>query len=102
MGGFAMDSISINKDKFIERLKQVKRQGIDDLIAYLEETDFFSAPASTRYHSSFDGGLVAHSLMTHKCLIRQSAIMDIPAETLTICGLLHDLCKANFYQKVTK
>ena len=50
------------KEKFIELLKSTNRLGIEDLISFLEKTDFFTAPASTRFHGSFEGGLVEHSL----------------------------------------
>ena len=50
------------KEKFIELLKSTNRPGIEDLISFLEKTDFFTAPASTRFHGSFEGGLVEHSI----------------------------------------
>ena len=51
------------KDEFIYLLKNTKRENIDKLIEWLEkETDFFSAPASTKYHLNYEGGLLVHSL----------------------------------------
>lgn len=45
------------KNKILDRLRSIKRDGIEDLIKYLlEETDYFTAPASTKFHSNFDGG----------------------------------------------
>ena len=62
-----------DKTRFIEALQDSGRDGIDDLIEYLEtETDFFTAPASTQYHGAVPGGLVAHSL----------AVMDAVVEPL--------------------
>lgn len=94
------------KDKFIEIFKEnVTRPGSDRLLAWLESTDFFTAPASTRFHLSRPGGLVEHSVHVYNRLL---ALCDMEAqttpgfnaptlETMTICGLLHDVCKANFY-----
>ena len=50
------------KEKFLKILKTVKREGIDELIEFLEKTDFFKAPASTRFHGNYEGGLVEHSI----------------------------------------
>ena len=51
-----------NKERFIELLRSTKREGIEKLIDFLEKTDFFTAPASTRFHMSCEGGLLQHSL----------------------------------------
>ena len=45
------------KEKFLELLRTVKRDGIEDLINFLEKSDFFKAPASTRFHGNYEGGL---------------------------------------------
>ena len=50
------------KEKMLELLKSINREGIDKLISFLEKTDFFEAPASTRFHGSYAGGLVEHSI----------------------------------------
>ena len=50
------------KEKFLELLRKTKREGIENLISFIEKTDFFTAPASTRFHGSFEGGLLEHSL----------------------------------------
>ena len=57
-----------NKERFIELLRSTKREGIEKLIDFLEKTDFFTAPASTRFHSSYEGGLLQHSLNVYDCL----------------------------------
>ena len=81
--------------------RDVHRPGADKLLAWLESTDFFTAPASTRFHGSFEGGLVKHSLLVHRRL--QLLLETVPgapkasAETVAITALLHDVCKANFY-----
>ena len=56
------------KEKFLELLKTVKREGMEDLINFLEKSDFFKAPASTRFHGNYEGGLVEHSLKVYEIL----------------------------------
>ena len=90
-------------------LTQVKRDGIQDLLNYMQnETDFFMAPASSQYHCSYKGGLVVHSITVYERIRR--VCRDLPkefltennkenlAESATLVSLLHDLCKANFYK----
>jgi hypothetical protein len=89
------------KDEFLEAFSlSVKRPGADRLLAWLEKTDFFTAPASTRFHGDHEGGLVEHSVNVYHRL--QTEIKALPAtpsdETVAVCGLLHDICKANFYK----
>ena len=90
------------KKQFLELLKTVNRNGIEDLINFLEKSDFFTAPASTRYHGSYEGGLVEHSLKVYEILshkVKTSIIpIDIPEESIIIIALLHDICKANYYK----
>ena len=97
------------KERFIQLYQAfVKRPGADKLLAWLETTDFFEAPASTRFHLSRPGGLVEHSVHVYERLralfIAEKERADLCAgitsqeeETIAICGLLHDVCKANFY-----
>ena len=56
------------KEEYLKLLKQVKREGIGDLIQFLEKSDFFKAPASTRFHVDHEGGLVEHSLKVYEIL----------------------------------
>ena len=90
------------KEKFIELLKSTNRPGIEDLISFLEKTDFFTAPASTRFHGSFEGGLVEHSLKVYEILdykAKNNVLkLEIPDDTIKIVSLLHDICKLNFYK----
>lgn len=95
------------KQKFIETYnREIKRDGAKELLGWLESSDFFTAPASTRYHSSYEGGLVGHSLtvfeeLSHLLASNQSE--NLPsAETVAIIGLLHDVCKVNFYKEDTR
>lgn len=89
--------------EFESLLLSTHREGIDKLIAYLKlKTDFFSAPASTRFHSSCPGGLLQHSMNVYKMLKAKSQTETWKStlsreDTIIIVSLLHDICKANFY-----
>lgn len=88
------------KDEFIDIYKKnIKRTGSEDLLKWLPTTDFFTAPASAKYHCACEGGLLLHSLNVYKVLNERyfDSGTDI-AESFAICGLLHDLCKAQFYK----
>ena len=89
------------KEEIINLLKKVKRDGINDLIHMLQSTDFFTAPCSTKYHLAREEGLAEHSLNVYKLLKEkiERYKIDIPEESIIICGLLHDVCKINFYKK---
>ncbi len=98
-----------DKERFIEIYKNnIKREGADKLLEYLlsPASDFFTAPASARFHSSFEGGLVSHSLNVYDCLksyletdrARQFGF-DYSDESIAIVALLHDLCKVGVYKK---
>jgi hypothetical protein len=95
------EKIKESKEEFIALLKSTGRPGMDELIGWLEEgTDFFSAPAATRAHGVFEGGLLVHSLNVYKVLTSFSKnISDLDPKSVIIVGLLHDLCKTNFYKK---
>lgn len=88
------------REAFKEAFSVIKRDGADALMRWLESTDFFTAPASTRYHGSHEGGLVEHSLNVTERLAKLALAegLAVTPETVAICGLLHDVCKANFYK----
>lgn len=88
------------KEKFIKLAKEnVLREGINDLLKYLEEeTDFYTAPASTKYHGSYKGGLLEHSINVFNELKDSKYINNYSKETLTLVSLFHDICKANIYK----
>ena len=97
------------KQEFIDIFKtHIKREGADKLLAHLmsSASDFFTAPASTRYHGAYEGGLVEHSLNVYECLcdymererVRELYGLEASNETIAIVALLHDLCKMNFYK----
>lgn len=90
------------KEEFLKLLRTVKREGMEDFIKFLESTDFFTAPASTRFHGDFAGGLVEHSMKVYEILVEKvktsSKPIEVSEDTLKIVALLHDVCKANFYK----
>ena len=105
-----MKTIEENILRFDNLLGSVQRDGMDRLLNYIKtKTDFYKAPASTRFHLACDGGLLQHSLNVYDCLaakrnspVWKDVLQDIPEESLIISALLHDLCKANFYVEGTK
>lgn len=82
------------KEEFIRLLQETNREGMDQLIAFLKSSDFFEAPASTRFHGAFAGGLLAHSMKVYEILKTKTPDSD----SVRIIALLHDICKANFYK----
>ena len=97
-----------NREKFIEIYNScIKREGADKLLEFLtspERSDFFTAPASTRFHGAYEGGLLEHSLNVYECLddfVKRPRLRDkygftFSDESVAIVALLHDLCKVNF------
>ena len=90
------------KEEFLGLLKNINREGMDKLIEFIEKSDFFKAPASTRYHGAYEGGLLEHSMKVYEILLNKvkNSVIEINAseETLVIIALLHDICKVNFYK----
>ena len=104
-----MSDLKALKDKFVEIYKEnITRPGSDRLLDYLlsDSSDFFTAPASTRYHGSYEGGLCEHSIHVYECLknylererVKDEYNLDFSDETIAIVSLLHDLCKVNLYR----
>ena len=95
------------KERFIEIYKKnITREGADKLLEYLISSDFFEAPASARFHSSYPGGLVDHSLNVYDCLVdylsspsAKKLGFEYTDESVAIVALLHDLCKIAVYKK---
>ncbi len=97
-----------DKERFIQiYTENIKRDGADKLLDFLEnKSDFFTAPASTRYHNAFEGGLLRHSLNVYDCMcaymerqrVREQYSLTATAETIAVVALLHDVCKVNFYK----
>lgn len=90
-----------NKVRFSKIFNEfIKRDGAEKLLAYLDKSDFFVAPASTKFHGAYEGGLCEHCLNVYNRLkTLQTTESD---ETIAVCALLHDLCKVNFYVKDTR
>ena len=90
------------REEFLKLLKSTQREGIDKLIEFIEKTDFFKSPASTRYHGNFEGGLLEHSLKVYEILkekVQNASIkINTPEESLILIALLHDICKVNYYK----
>lgn len=99
------------KTEFIEILKATERENVGYVIEDLEDLGFFEAPASCKNHYNFEGGLVEHSLNVYRiaCVLktemaklRPDVVERIPDDSIAIAALLHDVCKADIYKKVTK
>lgn len=92
------------KDKFCEIYnKYIKREGAKELLDFLLSSDFFDAPASTKFHGCHEGGLVEHSLNVYnrfRILVDNEKHIDekLSDESVAICGLLHDICKVGYYK----
>ena len=100
------------KEEFIEIFKtHITREGADKLLDYLtNKSDFFTAPASARYHGSYAGGLCEHSLNVYHCLVdylgrervQELYGLEYSDESIAIVALLHDLCKIGCYKPGTR
>ena len=102
-------------ERYESLLKSTNRDGIDKLIEFIRKSDFYTAPASTRFHNCHEGGLLEHSLNVYDCLynkvkstdVFKNALSDSAKEfwdtddfekTIIIVALLHDLCKMFMYE----
>ena len=92
------------KEEFINLLMSTRREGIEYVIEDLEELGFFTAPASTNFHSNNEQGLLEHSLKVCKVglMLREQMILmnkdlenQLPLDSVIISTLLHDVCKSN-------
>jgi len=102
-----------NKERFIDIYKKnIHREGSERLLDFLmsKNSDFFESPASARFHGSYEGGLLEHSLNVYDCLkdylsrnrVKETYHLSYSEETIAIVALLHDLCKINCYKKGTR
>lgn len=99
------------KEEFIELLRSTEREGVGDVIEGLEEMGFFTAPASAGHHLNTEGGLVLHSINTCKAAltvwegmkkIEPTLEKEVERDSVIIASLLHDVCKADIYQRTVK
>lgn len=94
------------KKEFMQIFSSVTREGKSGLIKWLETSDFFTAPASTKYHGNYEGGLCEHSVNVYKNLkflcknIKE--FQSVSEETIVISALLHDVTKVNCYKADTR
>lgn len=87
-----------SKERFVENFRsQVTRPGAGELLAWLETTDFFEAPAGAKHHGAYPGGLVDHSLNVYDELLIDLGARAYSMETRAVCALLHDVCKVGVY-----
>ncbi len=100
------------KDEFVEIFREnIHRDGSDALLDYLlNKSDFFTAPASARFHGSYEGGLCEHSVNVYDCLqdylsrprVEELYGLEYSPETVAVVALLHDLCKIGCYKAGTR
>lgn len=95
------------KEEFLHAFRGIRREGSAALLEWLEGTDFFTAPASTRFHGAYEGGLAEHSVHVYRRLNRlldaeYGDACPYSTETAAICGLLHDVCKVEYYTVSTR
>ncbi|MBQ7209888.1 MAG: HD domain-containing protein [Paludibacteraceae bacterium] len=99
------------KQKIIQLLRSTNREGMENVIRWLEQSDFFTAPASTNFHGNYEGGLAEHSLNVYQTALdiynvmkqrKPSLAEHVSPENIIIAALLHDACKVNIYKKTTK
>lgn len=90
--------------RFEALMKSIDRPGIEKLLEFIRKSDFYTAPASTRFHSCHEGGLLEHSLNVYDCLVEktstpiwQSAFQGVERESIILSALLHDICKTYYY-----
>lgn len=105
--------------RFEELMMSIQRDGIDRLMDFIKKSDFYTAPASSKYHSNFEGGLLHHSLQVFDCIwhkycdgankgiegtgsVWTEVFKDIEPESITIIALLHDICKTYYYVAGTR
>lgn len=97
------------RERYVEIYnKYIHREGSDKLLEYLlsKSSDFFTAPASTRFHGAYEGGLAEHSINVYDCLsdyllrerVRNIYRLEYDQESIAIAALLHDICKINCYK----
>ncbi len=105
MEGIMEIDLEETKQEFLELYYNIERDGAEELLNFLEKSDFFTAPASSKFHSNFEGGLCLHSMNVYKRFVKllkneygedwQNVVSN---ESATVMALLHDICKVNFYK----
>jgi hypothetical protein len=97
--------LSMNQHQICGEITGLWREiGAFGLIEFLSESDFYTAPCSTRHHLAVEGGLAEHSLnvfnlLDEKCERYHTLLGRFPRRSIIVCGLGHDLCKVNYYRE---
>ena len=97
-----MTDKDLNKERFISLLKTTNRAGVDKIIAWLESTDFFEAPASTQYHENYTGGLCEHSLKVYNTFetLHKTFNFNININSIILMSLLHSYIIATIWLNI--
>lgn len=105
MEGIMEIDLEETKQEFLELYYNIERDGAEELLNFLEKSDFFTAPASSKFHSNFEGGLCLHSMNVYKRFVKllkneygEDWQKVVSNESATVMALLHDICKVNFYK----
>ncbi|HII14771.1 MAG TPA: metal-dependent phosphohydrolase [Nanoarchaeota archaeon] len=89
------------RQEIIGAMAGIKRKGMDKMLKYMESSDFYRAPASTKFHGNYEGGLAAHSYLVYhefdELLARHGS--GLASESRIIAGICHDFCKIGIYRK---
>lgn len=101
-----------NKREYILLLKSINidgyQDGIDNMISWLDDNQFFDLPASTKYHSNYPGGLCQHCLNVYHTLVKlvkqyeEDTGMSLDENSIKIVALCHDFGKVNFYRSTIR
>lgn len=96
------EQIEFNKHRFINLINSIEREGFNKnlLLSHLENSDFYVAPSSTKYHGSYKGGLCNHCLNVYDNLTKLSKMCNVPIsdDSLKIVSIFHDISKMNYYE----
>ena len=97
--GFEMELVEDQKHQIINLLKQTGRENIDKVVEWMEQHGFFKTFASIAHHNAWYGGLAAHSYEVYEEAVKLNAELEepLPEDSVVLCALLHDLCKAGLY-----
>lgn len=86
------------ENEIYELLRKSKREGIEELIAYLQYNDFGNAPASAVHHNNVAGGLCKHTMLVYETMRDLAVALDfgqefVSAEQVIITAICHDIGK---------
>ena len=100
-----MPDVEKQKQEFLALCREnIHREGLEELLTWLQKSDFFTAPASTKYHGAYRGGLCQHAIDVYQYAKKLAFLLPEPPseESLAVTALFHDLCKVNFYRRDTR